>query len=267
MKRCDTCNSDCFPTVDLGCTHYIGEAFASLGIKDGMSGREVIQKLAEGYIALSDKINKCKLCDSDTNVESTSSLIDLEGLGTYSTTCSSAITNTNFQYSVTGGATFISVSYSMQNVIDNLPTNYTVLSKSCRIFQSGIGTTLYSDTNLSNGVFNIEPNRFPINMVFNILVQTPCGTVSIDKTIIVSDITNGSYTLAGKVTDNGTDDLGKQVTQEGFNTIVKQKLAGIDRDLSTLKNPNISGTSKVKLPSSDIDTALQTLINLVDGTI
>lgn len=263
MTRCNNCDADCFSIVSDGCVGYTGEAVASLEITDSMSVKQVLTKLIGGYIALADKISKCNLCnEADFAEELTEELISLSGLAKSSTSCAATLTNTNFNYTVIGGVNSVGIQYSFQSIIDSLPQNYSVVRKGIKVWGANSTNTLYSSSSANSGTFNVEPSRFPLKIDFALQINTPCGLISIDKVIMVNGVSNGSYSATGVVSDYGTEDYGT-VTQDKFNSVIRDKVINLERDINTIKNVNVESYGSIVIPSKHIDTILQTLINKV----
>jgi len=264
MTNCINCDANCFSPTDIGCISWSGGAIASLNIKDGDSLKSVLAKLIQSHIDLTDKVSKCKLCDNVDYVNNDEQYtISLAGLAKTSTSCSASITSTNFTYNIVGNSTSIGLQYSFQDIIDNLPANFSVAKKSLKIWGSDTNTALYSTTSNNSGVYNnIEPSRFPLKLDFSLQVNTPCGLISIDKVVIVSNITNGNYSAIGVVSDYGLSDYGT-ATQESFNEIIRDKLITIERDVNSIKNLNVESSGSVLLPSKQLDVVIQTLINKI----
>lgn len=258
--KCLNCNANCFSTTDIGCIAWSGGAIASLGIKDGDSVKEVIAKLIESNIKLQDKISKCNLCNQEDYVDNTQqSLTSLEGLSRTSTTCSAAIYDSNISYTVTGTTNSVSVLYSFQNIEDNIPSNYSIVKRSVRVWGSGSDNTLYSSSSNNSGNITVSPDKFPLKLDFSIQIATPCGLASIDKIVLLNGVSNGTYSATGIITDYGTENHGV-VTQDKYNEVIRDKVIALERDLNSIKNLNVNGGTTL-LPSKDIETVIQSILN------
>lgn len=263
MTKCINCDADCFSLISDGCVGYSGEAVASLGITDSMSIKQVLAKLIGGYISLADKLAKCNLCnEADFAEEITSSLVSLAGLSKSSTSCAASITNTNFNYTVIGGTNSVGIQYSFQDIIDNLPTNYSIVRKSIKVWGANSTNTLYASSSANSGTFNAEPSRFPLKIDFSLQINTPCGLISIDKVIMINGVSAGSYSATGIVSDYGTESYGA-VTQEKFNEVLRDRIINLERDIASIKNINVENYGSVVLPSKNIENILQTIINKI----
>lgn len=261
--KCINCDANCFSTTDVGCVLWSGGAIPSLDIRDGDSLKLVINKLINANLDLQAKLAKCNLCDNSDYVDNVEQgTISTSGLNTASTSCSASITDTNISYSLIGNSTSVGVQYSFQNILDNLPTNFSIAKKSLKVWGADNSNTLYSTTSLSSGTFNVEPSRFPLKLDLSLLINTPCGLISIDKLIMINGVSNGSYTAKAIISDYGKEEYGN-VDQATFNDIVKNKLINIERDVTSIKNLNVESVGGVQLPSKHIDTVIQTLINKI----
>lgn len=260
MTNCKNCDANCFSFVPDGCVEYTGEAVASLGINDNMSVKQVLQKLIGGYIALADKIAKCNLCNQEDYVEEINQpLISLAGLAKSSTSCAASLVNLNFNYTIIGGATSVGVQYSFQDIIDNIPTNYSIIKKGIKVWGANSNSTLYASSANNSGTFNVEPSRFPLTLDFSIQINTPCGVISVDKVVLLNGVSAGSYSTTGIVSDYGSENHGT-VTQETFNQVLRDKVINLERDVNTIKNINLSNTGSIVLPSNQLETVLQTIL-------
>lgn len=260
MTKCINCDADCFSPISDGCVGYSGEAVASLGITDSMSVKQVLAKLIGGYIALADKIAKCNLCNQEDYVEElTQPLISLVGLAKSSTSCRALITNTTFSYSITGNANSVGVQYSFQDIVDNLPQTFSILKKGIRVWGNNSSNTLYSSSSTNSGSFSVPPSMFPLKIEFNIVLNTPCGTISLDKVVPINGVAAGAYGTNAIITDYGTENYG-EVPQEKYNEIMRDRIINLERDLDSIKNLNVDGGTAVYLPSKNIDNVIQAIL-------
>lgn len=266
MTRCNNCDADCFSIVSDGCVGYTGEAVASLEITDSMSVKQVLAKLIGGYIALADKLSKCNLCnEADFAEELTQELISLSGLAKSSTSCAATITNTSFSYTIGGNASSVVVQYSFQDIVNNLPSNFSILKKSIRVWGNSSSNTLYSSSSANSGTFSVPPSMFPIKIEFNMVLNTPCGTISLDKVVLVNGVSVGSYGTNAVVTDYGTEDY-TNITQTKYNEIMRDRIINLERDLDSIKNLNVDGGTTISLPSKHIDTVIQAILTKLGET-
>ena len=264
--NCRTCNNDCFSIISDGCVGYTGGNFPKLGIENGMSIRDVWIKLLTTLTDIATKLERCNFCDEDmAEIQEVfvpaSTVAQLQAT---TTTCSANITNTNFSYQVIGSTTGITVTYSMEDVVKNLPKGYGVISTTFKAY-STVNSKQVASLSTSVGSFNVAVDSMPIRIHFTVLVNTPCGHVEIDRYYDVSEVSAASVVVTGTVKDYGQNTFRGEVTQNAFNDIVSQKIVGLDRDTNKLKNLNISPTQQVPMAARDIETVLQTLINNVDA--
>lgn len=262
MTGCKNCSSSCFEIIFDKCVGYTGESFP--GAPDGSSIYDIIQVLKDRIEYLEEKLSGCDNCGSDsTTVELAKT--SLAGFSENYSACSSKITNTNVRYTVVPGQNSVSVQFSLEDIINNLPTGYKPTKKELRVYGQSGSNTLYVSTDKTTGSFSLAPSKFPINMDVTIMVGTPCGTVSIEKTLLVNADLNGSYTGNLYIKDYAKESY-SDVTQAEYNEAVKNKVLLTERTVETLKTPNVSGTSKVYIKEgSSIEEVLQRVVNEIDS--
>ena len=267
MTGCENCNADCFNNITDGCVDHTSGVYPSLGITKDMNLRSALRQLALNLVAIQERLELCDLCNGTIAEVSTlpnNTEISLTGISQNSTTCAAQLSNINFSYTVLGGTNSVSIQYSMQDIVDALPTDYFVLKKELRAFGNSGSNTLYTSTTALNSAFTVEPSRFPIKLEFSLLIGSPCGTISLEKTVLINGVSNGTYSVSATVKDYGKDNF-SNVTQELYNNVIKDKVITIERDLNNVKTLNVQGTPKVAIFSKDLDTVIQTLINKIDN--
>lgn len=264
MTGCNNCNADCFDNTYDGCVGYSGGTFEELGISNDMTVKAVLTILANKVISLTDRLNKCKLCDDyEEEVGATTENISLAGIGSNSTICSANITNTNIRYTVVPGQSAIAVQYSLEDIINNLPSGYRPQKINFKVYGNDGSNTVYVNTDKNSGSFSLPPAKFPLRVELSMAIGSPCGTIYVDKDILINSDLSGNYSAVGNVKDYGKEEY-STVSQTTYNDVIRQEIVKLNREVSALKTLNVRGTTKVPIVTSDTTSVLQSIINKID---
>lgn len=245
---------------------FYREAFDKLtkGLCDFLENNNVDLKClfddcGEPIVPVKDAVEKIidKLCNLTTDdISSTASSFCV---GNNATTCGARLLNRHLKWSTTNFEEGTRFTYDFSEAIANLPEGYSVSSIEVKANGKSTGTvnTLFANSDKRTGGFNVSPNRFPVTVDARCNLDTPCGRISLCRTVGISSAQEGGFSSPLDIEDTGsTRNFGaKNLTQqleEHASQICINK-----NEIDSLKDISVQDCENVQYPSNDIHTVIQ----------
>lgn len=234
------------------CDH-IEAAEANLGCLYDNCG-EIIVPLPEAVAKIIDKI--CSL--------TTDNILNSASLGCLSTAgnsiYSSTIPNKNMTYSTVGLKDGVQVIYNMNDIISDLPSDYSVASSKVIVtgqsYAAG-GRTILSQSDKSSGGFTLTPDKFPVNLKAELDINTPDGTVRMSKYLSVSGVSSDGERKLIMDIDDLTGKVISGLTQTDVNKVLSSAVCQTKANIDALRDIQVSGCEEMSHPSTDIHSVIQ----------
>lgn len=284
------CRNNCLsPTTD-SCVEYTGQDIDVVGIKGGMYYDELIVNLANSLAShIESKVelkclydNTCGNCEPFVKIPEavrsiinklcalTSDDIEYKGslycIGNGSMSSEAVILlGRSFNYSVSTTPSGSSISYNLNDSIKNLPEGYAL--GSTRVTVTGKkkrGQSLISSTDGQVLSVPIENDRYPVNMQVDVDINTPNGTVRMNKNISVPAPVANSYNVIFDIKDFTSPDT-SNITQSKFNDLIAAQLCANSSYIDQLKNIKLSDTSNFNIGGSGVESILGALAAAIEG--
>lgn len=286
MSDCINCKGQCTQLISDACLRYEGEAKKCLNLREGSFDDPVFYR--EAFDALADKF--CEFLENN-NVDP-SCLYDRSGstsvpvkeavelliskvcslstddisatassyaVGANSSICGAKLLNRGIEWSTTNYEAGIRFTYNFSNAASNLPPDYIVNNVNVKAIgkSSGSVNTIFANSDKRSGGFNITPNRLPVQVEATLNIDTPCGQVSLSKTIGLSSAQEGSFTTPLNVLDTAstTNFGGKNLTK--YLEEQSSQISINKNEIDSLKDISVQGCDNVQYPFNDIHTVVQ----------
>ena len=278
------CNNGCLsPTTDV-CVEYTGPDIDVIGIKSGMYYDEVTVKLADALVkhieqkvelnclydntcgncepfvtipvAVQSIINKlCSLTAED--VSYTGSLYCI-GDGSMSGEAVKLLGRT-FNFTVVSNPVGFFVSYNLIDGTSSLPEGYALGTS--RVIISGKkkgGKTILSSPNGLVSSVPVENDRYPINMQVDVDINTPTGTVRLNKNVSIPSPAAGSYNTFFDVKDFTSPDTSNLKLDKVVDLLAAQVCANTSY-IDQLKNIQLPKGDNFNSGGTGVESALGAL--------
>lgn len=206
-------SNNCFPTFDGRCVSYGGRSFPSLGIEEGDSIDEVIEKLS-AYIL-------------DLSGESSTASIDMSDLAEAASGCGAKIRTSTFSYEVNTTDSGGEFSYNFSKTIDALPGGYNPIRQGVEIVTK-LGKVQSLIGKLNGAAF--PATAFPLNVSFYADVNSNCGLIRLSKNIVVP-IPRDRVETEFLIHDFGTEDLSTPKSIESAIEILTNTVAALSKKI------------------------------------
>lgn len=202
------CPTNCIETRSTLCLEYQGPDIPELGVKAGDSFNDLLSKITGVMVPTTEP--------TVTDVGQATSTFTVSG----NSNCANKVINTSFNYTVESSASGKIINW-------NLPTNvgeYSILST-----HISIGLERFSN---SAGSTIVSLNKLPTLIDFYLLLSTPCGNISLKKSVNISSSTSGTYTGIFEVQDlnNSPRDMNTEEAIQSLindNQILKNKIESV----------------------------------------
>ena len=236
-KLCDHIESS---KADLGCL-YSGDGSAVVPLPAAV--QSIISKLC--YLTTNDIVNNSSL-----------GCLAQGGNSIYS----ASIPNREMKYSVTGLSDGVQFVYDMSEVVSNLPADYTIGDISVKVTGSNYangGRTLLSQSDKPVGGMRLTPDRFPVTVKAELDVNTPDGTLRMEKYLSVSGVgSSGENRVTMDIDDlTGKNYAGMNQTQ--VNEVLASATCQNKFSLDALKDMQVAGCEHIEHPSTNIHSVIQ----------
>lgn len=284
------CNNGCLdPTTD-GCVEYTGPDIDVVGIRGGMYYDELTVNLANTLVShierkvelkclYDDTCGNCepflqvpeavqsiinKLCSLTAEDVSYKGALYCIGNGSMSSEAVTLLGRT-FNYSVGTTPSGSSISYNLNESVKNLPEGYAL--GATRVTVSGKkkrGQSMISSTDGQVLSVPVENDRYPVNMQVDIDVNTPNGTVRMNKNVSIPSPIANSYNPILDIKDFTSPDT-SNITQAKFNDLIAAQLCANSSYIDQLKSLKIADTSNFNIGGSGVESILGALAAAIEG--
>ncbi len=180
--------NNCFPIYSGECVSYGGRSFHNLGIEEGDSIDEVVEKLSAYILNPSSE---------------SSTLVDMSELSEAASGCGAKIRISSFVYEVKTTDAGGEFSYNFSKTIDALPGGYNPIRQGVEIVTK-LGKIQSLNGKLNGAAF--PATAFPLNVSFYADVNSNCGLIRLSKNVVVPIPTDRVETDF-LIHDFGTEDL------------------------------------------------------------
>lgn len=263
-NTCLECGQNCLGIESTShCVEYLGNNIPEYGIESGMCMTEVIQRLAPTSTeSTSESATSTTITASDVECNS----------GSSASACVSEISDRGFDYSIASEGNVTTFSYNATGLVSNLPADYTVIASSIKAFGEVVNgsSSIVNSSGLASS-FPIDLDRFPVSVDLDIRLSTPCGNISLTKTIYIPCPSNESYRGSFEVSDL----VANSGTVSNVDSEIKSltaKISNLESIISTLtrSNPAYDGNTlqgftssligRIKVLEEDVDGFQDTIL-------
>lgn len=280
--KCLDCNSGCLGVpVSDECIIWTGQSFETLGIVQNKCYKTNIINLAlkletlinENYADLKGlftgkgssivklPIAVQTLIDYILELKSSNIILDsqLYCLGGNISTCSAAINNKNFNYSLAPSANGITFTYNTLETLNNLPAS--IESGKFNIQAQGLienGSVIIVDSNDKVGGFTIPLNRLPAVVSLNCKLGSSCGDIQLYKRILISSPTNKKFNTTFSLNDFSSSNI-EGMTQKSFNELLAAEFCKQREEIEALQTMEIPDCKNITYPDNQISSVVSVI--------
>lgn len=228
------CSPKCFEIISDQCVSYTGKSYPEIGVEQGDSINQTLEKLASALVAIKAKVDACSYCNGEVSVPRTTNEIISSDTLTYS-----SVTETPSSARISVSTTPTSTSIPFRYSISSLPEGTVIDSKiTIEGMKNSYPSQLVSTSGLSGGL-ELKPDNFPANLIAEVRVMTVEGEKKITSKIPINP--SGQNIDVNMYSKNiGTADLN---TQSQINTHFDKELASLRTSVNALTNLNIDGNN------------------------
>lgn len=284
------CDNGCLsPTTDV-CVEYTGPDIDVIGIKGGMYYDEVTVKLANALVEHIEKKvelkclydNTCgncepfvtipvavqsiinKLCALTAEDVAYTGALYCIGDGSMSGEAVKLLGRT-FSYTVGVNSVGSSIAYNLTEGTSSLPEGYAL--GNARVTISGKkkgGKTIISSPNGLVSSVPVENDRYPLNMQVDVDINTPTGTVRMNKNVSIPSPAAASYNTIFDIKDFTSPDTSNLKLGKAVDMIAAQVCANTSY-IDQLKNFQLPKSDNFNSGGSGIESAIAALFAAVSG--
>lgn len=156
----------------------------------------------------------------------------------------------------------VSVNYDMKDIIENLPKGSHLISSSIRVLSvnSPEGRNVIVDTSNPTGGFQVEIDKFPVLMEAKLTVKTSSGLIELERKIPITSAAPVEKTAVVMDVKDFSNNLQNPVfTQKHVNEELALSICHLRQKVDHLRDIYVSDQGKLRYPSKDINTIIQTL--------
>lgn len=248
-----------FPLFQDKNVRYNGSPSSNVGVAQGDTVYQVLDKLVVALSALIDKVNSCSFCQGDGETLS----LDASSISTSATMQSSTISSQGLAAVRTiPNATGVGVSVNLDNVIAGLGENVTVLKTKTNIegLKNGFPSRIV-DSSKSNMSVNLKPENFPANLDTEIRYKDPQGEKVLNLRVPLSP-TSSDINLPMQGTFSGIPNISNQ---EDLNQALQARLLNAENTINSLNSINISGFNNNLPENAKLSEAVAYILSEIES--
>ena len=245
------CSPKCFEIISDQCVSYTGGSYPEIGVEQGDSISQTLDKLASALVSLKSKVDACSYCNGEVTVpRTTNDILSSDNLTHSSVT--ETPSSARISVSTNPTATAVPFTYS----ISSLPSGTVIDSKiTVEGMKNSYPSQLISTTGLSGGL-ELKPDNFPATLNAEVRIMTADGEKKVTSKIPL-DPSGQNLDLNMYSKNVGTADLN---TQSQINTFFDKELSTLRTSINALTNVNINGNSmSVTEHLVDLDSKVKNL--------
>jgi len=278
MEKCINCDERCFGNeTQSHCVKWTGPDIECVGIKKG-------QYLNDAQVALAEKLcevlerrvdlnclysNTCDSCEKSVEIPvAVQALIDkVCGLCSSDISCdgnmfclgegsissqAAELSGRNFSYGNTVNGNSSNVFFDFADATSALPSGFTL--GNTRAVLTGTkknGKTIINESEGTRVSFPVETDRYPLNLTLSVDVNTPGGTVRLNKVVNIptAGVFNGNDTF--NVQDFGAPNA-RVTDQKSFNERVAAQVCQNKQKAESLERLEVEGCDNIKYPTTNL---------------
>lgn len=227
------CSPKCFEVYTDSCVEYTGSSYPMIGVSQGNSISDVLDKLASALVELRARVDACSFCNGEPYFQDTTTIVNTTPI-TYSSV-NEFPSNARIQLDVNPTSSSIPVTY----VLSNLPEG-TVLASEVKVegMKNNYPATILSTSGVSGG-FELKPDNFPAKLISKTRLMTSSGEKEYNISIPLNP-SGQSLNMGMYVRETGTPDIN---TQADVNVFFDKEISSLKSAINSLQTVNSGGSS------------------------
>lgn len=177
--------------------------------------------------------------------------------------CYYQLKNLGFKYSFRPSGDRVLLEWNFDDVVNNLPTGYRA-SYDVKVYSNNTSgnRSLISSGGGKVGSVSIRSESMPVYVDFGILLNTPCGTLKLEKNVF-NNATSIDRTGVFAINDLTGQNV-SEITQESFNEQIRVEIDDLKNQIDSCKTLEVGNLNNVNYSDNQTNNVVSQHGSLID---